>query len=276
VLQQADYQIQVNTAKAQVASAGAVLAKAKTDDARAKALYETQSITRPDYDSARTSLETAQANADLAQQQLQAAKIPLGDTTLRAPIDGVVVSRKVELGSFVQPGAVGFVVASPAPVKAVFSVPDYVVDRLRTGQELAIAMEGGLDDPVRRGPIMAISPSADSQTRVFEVEVKLANARGDLRLGMNGTVVLGDAQPAAPQPALPLTAVVRAAPGSSQYAVYLIEGEGESVVARHRVVTLGDVLGNRVTVRDGVKAGERVVVSGATVVADGDRVRIVP
>jgi RND family efflux transporter MFP subunit len=275
-LQQADYQTQVGSAKAQVASADAVLAKAKSDYARAKALYEAQSMTRPDYDAARTSLDTAQANADLAQQQLKAASIPLADTTLRAPIDGVVVSRKVELGSFVQPGAIGFVVASASPVKAVFSVPDYVVGRLRTGQELEVAMEGRIADSMRRGPIMAISPSADSQTRVFEVEVRLPDPRGDLRLGMTGTVTLGEAPSAPASAALPLAAVVRAAPGSAQYAVYVVEGEGDSAVARRRAVTLGEVLGNRVAVRDGVKAGERVIVSGATVVADGDRVRVVP
>jgi RND family efflux transporter MFP subunit len=277
VLQQADYQTQVSTAKAQVSSANAVLAKAKSDFARAQALYDAQSLTRPDYDTAKTSLDTAQASADLAQQQLRAATIPLGDTTLRSPIDGVVVSRKVELGSFAQPGAVGFVVASPSPVKAVFSVPDYVVAGLQPGQELDVAMEGALADPVRRGPIIAISPAADAQTRVFEVEVRLQNARGDLRLGMNGTVSLGKQRAAdLPRAALPLTAVVRAAPGSTQYAVFVVEGEGDAAVARRSPVALGDVVGDRVLVRDGLKEGERVIVSGATVVADGQGVRVLP
>lgn len=276
VLQQADYRAQVGSAKAQVASANAVLAKAQSDYARAEALYAAQSMTRPDYDAAKTSLDTAQANADLAQQQLAAATIPLGDTTLRSPIDGVVVSRKVELGTFVQPGAVGFVVASPAPVKAVFSVPDYVVGRLRTGQELEVAMEGRIADPVRRGPIFAISPVADSQTRVFEVEVRLPDPRNELRPGMTGTVSLATAPAASATLAVPLAAVVRAGPGTSGYAVYVVEGEGDQAVARRRAVALGEVRGDRVAVREGVQKGERVVVSGATVVTDGQPVRVVP
>jgi multidrug efflux system membrane fusion protein len=188
----------------------------------------------------------------------------------------VVLSRKIELGTFAQPGAVGFVVADIAKVKAVFSVPDTVVTGLKLGALLPITLEGGLADPERRGPITAIAPSADPQVRVFQVEVTLPNPRGSLRPGMSGTVTLGDAAPLAPQPVVPLSAVVRAAPGSPAYAVFVVEDEGGKALARRREVVLGDVLGNRIVVREGLRSGERVIVSGATLAVDGQPVRVVP
>jgi multidrug efflux pump subunit AcrA (membrane-fusion protein) len=70
--------------------------------------------------------------------------------------------------------------------------------------------------------------------------------------------------------------VVRAAPGSPAYAVFVVEDEGGKALARRREVVLGDVLGNRIVVREGLRSGERVIVSGATLAVDGQPVRVVP
>jgi len=274
VVRQSDYKVQVSSAQSQLASAKAVLDKAQRDYARAEKLYAAQAMTRPDYDSAVESLETAQANVAAAQAQMASARIPLGDTSLRAPLDAVVLSRKIDVGTFVQPGTVGFVVANAGALKVVFSVPDDVMRSLRIGQELSVVFQGGVADPVRKGPITAISPAADTQTRVFQVEVTLPNPRGDLQLGMIGTVEVGDKRPPSNQPAVPLSAVVRLAPGSKEYAVFVVEDADGKEIARRRPVALGGVVGNRIVVESGLRPGEHVVVSGAQFVVDGQPVRV--
>ncbi len=275
-IRQSDFKVQVATAQSQLASAQAVLDKAQSDYDRAHKLYATQAMTRPDYDTAVESLKTAKANVAAAQEQVAAAQIPLSDTQLRAPLDALVLSRKVDVGTFVQPGAVGFVVASAGAVKVVFSVPDDVMRTLRLGQELPVTFQSGVADAARKGPITAISPAADAQTRVFQIEMTLPNPNGDLQLGMIATVEVGaDRQPSA-HPAVPLSAVVRVAPGAKEYAVFVVEGAGEKAIARRRPVTLGGVIGNRIVVQSGLGAGERVVVSGAQFVVDGDPVRVLP
>jgi multidrug efflux system membrane fusion protein len=95
---------------------------------------------------------------------------------------------------------------------------------------------------------------------------------------MIGTVAMSSsaAAPAAQPLTLPLGAVVRAPGNPQQYAVVVIERQGEFEVARFRRVDLGDVVGNGVTVTGGVNAGERVITTGATLLTDGDRVRIIP
>lgn len=274
VVRQSDYKVQVSTAQSQLASAQAVLDKAQRDYARAEKLYAAHAMTRPDYDAAVESLKTAQANVAAAQEQVASARIPLGDTQLRAPLDAVVLSRKIDVGTFVQPGTVGFVVASDGPVKVVFSVPDDVMRTLRIGQELPVVFPTGIADPVRKGPITAISPAADAQTRVFQIEVTLPNARRDLQIGMIGTVEVGDTRPPSDHPTVPLSAVVRVAPGAKEYAVFIVEGADGKETARRRPVKLGGVIGNRIVVASGLRPGERVVVSGAQFVVDGQSVHV--
>jgi RND family efflux transporter MFP subunit len=275
-VRQNDFKTQVGTAQSQLASAQAVLNKAQRDYERAEKLYGAQAMTRPDYDSAVENLHTAQANVSAAQEQVTSAEIPLGDTDLRAPLDAVILSRKIDVGTFVQPGTVGFVLASMGALKVVFSVPDEVMRTLRMGQELTVIFGSDVPDPVRKGPITSISPSADTQTRVFQVEVTLRNTRAALQLGMIATVVVGDVQPVSSHPAVPFSAVVRAAPGSSDYAVFVVEEAGDKTVARQRSIALGQVIGNRIIATSGLRAGERVVTSGAQFVVDGQTVRVLP
>lgn len=291
-------------AQAQVAAAQASLDKADRDWARAQALYAAQAMTRPDHDAARMNHQTALANLDgarasvdsanaqianaqaqlsqsgakvqSARQQLVAQQIPLGDTSLRTPADAVVLSRKIEVGSFVQASAVGFVVATTNPVKAVFSVPENVIRKLALGQTLPVSADDAGANARRQGPITSISPAADAQTRVFQVEVTLPNPRGDLRLGMIVSVPVAEEPPRAALPSVPLPAVVRPGPGAPGYAVFVVDQRNGQLVARRRDVVLGDVQGNRIVVRDGLRVGEPVIVSGATVVADGQVVKALP
>jgi multidrug efflux system membrane fusion protein len=131
------------------------------------------------------------------------------------------------------------------------------------------------------GRVTAISPTADPQSRVFNVEVTLPNQDGRLRPGMIGTVVIGDvAGEAASRPVqpltLPLSAVVRSPGDTEHYTVLIVERQGASEVARAHRVELGEVMGNGVAVVNGVARGDRVITAGATLLSDGDPVRVIP
>jgi len=129
--------------------------------------------------------------------------------------------------------------------------------------------------------VTAVAPAADAQSRVFSVEVTIPNKDGRLRPGLIGTVAInrgaGPAQTAGTAPlAVPLTAIVRSEAGASQFAVIVVERENASDVARVRPVELGQVFGNVITVVKGVTAGERVVVSGPTLITHGEPVKVLP
>ena len=72
------------------------------------------------------------------------------------------------------------------------------------------------------------------------------------------------------------TAIVRSETGAGEFAVLVVERQASADVARRRRVELGAVSGNAIAVKKGVALGERVVVSGATLLVDGEAVRVLP
>jgi multidrug efflux pump subunit AcrA (membrane-fusion protein) len=92
---------------------------------------------------------------------------------------------------------------------------------------------------------------------------------------MLATLRLGDRGPDR-TPFVPLASVVRPAGDSTGYAVYVLRDSAGAAAARLKRVSLGEVSGNLIAVREGLQPGERVIVRGATIVADGQAVRVMP
>ena len=302
VVRQADYKVKVEEGKtgvdeakstleqseAQVAEARAAYERAKLDFERATALYASQSMTKPDYDAAKAQLDSSKARLDSAQAQVGVVKakiaaaaarvdeanIALADTQLAAPMDCVVIRRSVEVGSLVGAGAEGFVVADTRTVKAVFGVPDIAVHTLKPGDALTVTSEA-LPGRTFGGVVSSVAPAADAKSRVFDVEVSIANGDQALKSGMIASLTVADAPAPASLPVVPLNAVVRSKKNPDGYAVFTVaENLDDAVVTAHEV-TLGPVYGSEVVVASGVSLGDRVVVTGATLITDGDHVRVI-
>jgi RND family efflux transporter MFP subunit len=276
-----DYRERMRQAQGTIAELHATNEKARLDLERARALYDAESLTRPELDAAIANVNAGKARVESARAQLALAEIALGDGLLQTPVSGVVLERRIEIGALVGSGAVGFVVGQLTPVKAVFGVPDLHVVRMQTGSGLAVTTEA-FPGQAFDGTITSIAPAADPQNRLFRVEVSIANADGRLRPGMIAvTQMTQDSQPAQmPQSgeaavAIPLAAVVRAE-GTEGYSVFVANGSGEERVARARRVALGEVRGNAVAVTNGLVSGEAVIVTGPGMLVDGERVRVIP
>ncbi|HEY7637215.1 MAG TPA: efflux RND transporter periplasmic adaptor subunit [Gemmatimonadales bacterium] len=256
-----------NEFRDQVSDAEASLRQAQADYERASQLYENRSMSKAEYDAA-----YARYTAGVARQN-QAA-ISLSDATLRAPLNGVIIKRAVEVGSLAGPSAPAFTVADTRVVKVVFGVPDIVVAGLKPGGRLTIQAEA-MPGAILEGRITRISPSADPSSRVFEVEAALPNPDGRLKVGMLATLHLGYAEPRATL-YVPLAAVIRPAGDSTGYAVYVVKDSSSPSSAKLTRVRLGDVSGNMIAVQDGLTPGAKVIVRGATIVADGQPVQVMP
>jgi len=273
-----DYRERVNQANASLQELEVAQAKAELDRHRARVLFAAQSLVKPDLDSAEAAYDANVARIASARAQIEMAQIAVRDTALVAPRSGIILERRIETGSLVGSGSLGFVLGDVASVKAIFGVPDSLVHRITPGQALNVTTEAYRGSKFT-GRVSAISPSADQQSRVFDIEVRIANADGRLRPGMIGSVeVVADARPAdaieAAAPAIPLSAIVRSEKHPDQYSVFVIDDHANTVQARQ--VTLGGVQGNLVAVTSGLATGERVVVMGATLLKDGDAVRVIP
>ncbi|MBV9929085.1 MAG: efflux RND transporter periplasmic adaptor subunit [Acidobacteria bacterium] len=292
----------VETSRAQVADAQATFERATLDFERARSLYAAESMTKTDYDAARSQYEASKARLDSARSQLQVAQarvstahaqtgqaeakiktaaavreeaaIPLGDTALKAPVSAVLIERKVEVGALVGAGTPGFVLADLTLVKAAFGVPDLALRQVKLGDALALSTDA-LPGEEFTGHVSRVSPSADPTSRVFEVEVTIPNQRGLLKPGMITSIQMQEGAPQAAAPAVPLTAIVRPKESPDAYAVYVVEERAGRHFARLRRVTLGEAFGNAVVLTDGVREGEQVVTTGATLVSDGEQVQVV-
>jgi membrane fusion protein, multidrug efflux system len=273
-----DYRARVAQAEAQAHEAVASLQKAGFDRDRAETLFAAESLTRPELDSARLAMASSEARVQASRAELDLARIALDDAALKSPFAGLVIERKVEQGSLVSAGLVGFVVADVRTVKAVFGVPDAVAAAVRVGAPLTVTSDS-LHGRAFAGRVTGVAPSADPQTRVFNIEVTVANPDRALKPGMIATVEVEPAGGRTPRPAsgaaVPLAAVVRAADDDG-FAVFVVESDSGHSVARERAVTLGEVAGNAIAVPAGVAAGEQVIVSGAALIKDGDIVRVIP
>jgi multidrug efflux pump subunit AcrA (membrane-fusion protein) len=124
--------------------------------------------------------------------------------------------------------------------------------------------------------ITRIAPSADVRSRTFDVEATLPNPDDQIKVGMIASLKIAEPTGAAAAStlALPLTAVVRAPRDPRGFAVFVVDPAGKGDVARLREVKLGDVIGNSVLVTSGLRSGERVIERGATLVSDGETVRV--
>jgi RND family efflux transporter MFP subunit len=272
---QADYQEKVNQGRAKLAEGEATLRKANLDLERAKTLFAADSLIKPDLDSAQANFDSAQARVTSARADIELALSALGDTTLIAPATGLILERKIEVGTLVGAGTVGFVLGDVSAVKARFGIPDAAIATVKLGESIGVAVDA-VAEKMFTGRITAVAPTADPQSRVFDVEVTIPNADGRLRPGMIGTVALGLPRTPAQQPLIvPLSAVIRATEADS-YALMVVERKGDVEIAHLRSVELGDVTGNGVAVTRGVAAGDRVVVTGASLLVDGDPVRVIP
>ena len=293
----------VDTARAQVTDAKAYYERTRLDYERAKILFQSESITKPEYDATKATYEVAQAKYEAAEGQLKSteakvmtaqaqisvaesrirtaeastasAAIPLGDTNLQAPMSAVVIERKVEMGTLVGQGTAAFVLADLSFVKAVFGVPDTSLQSMKLGDALTITADATPGTEFS-GHISRISPSADQNSRAFEIEITIPNPDGVLKPGMIASLNVGEGAVAAvPMPVVPLTAITHAPQNPEAYAVIVMEEREGKHFARLRSVTLGESVGNAIIIKSGLQAGELVVTTGATQVADGEQVLVI-
>jgi RND family efflux transporter MFP subunit len=266
-----DLQNQVAQAQAQLDQAAAQHTKADQDFQRAKALYSTQSITKPDYDQSQEAFNATQAAMDNAKATLLQTELTLGDADLKAPFSGYVLSRNIDLGSLVSPSTSAFTIADIGQVKVSFGAPDYVLSRVRLGQELTIQTE---NDAVRvKGRVTSISPAADARNRIFAVEVTVNNRDRHLKPGMIASIGLGEVPHSSIS--IPLSAIVPFPSEPEHFAVMVARERAGTLVANLRKVQLGTTHDNSVAV-EGVQPGERVVSVGAQLLKDGDPIQAIP
>ena len=272
-IRSSEYEDKVHQASSQAAAAEAVFQKAKLDFDRATHLYDTQSLTKPDFDSARAQYDASQEQLKSARALTSESEIALRDTSLIAPFDGDIVKKDIDLGAFVGPGVPAFALAKTDAVKIIVGVPDTVVRSVRLGQPVEVGIDAF---PTRtfHARISRMSSAADTTTRNFEVEVAIPNHDHLLKVGMIGSLQFANVDGAIRTSAsvVPLSAVVQAKDG--KYGVFVVSDSSAGEVARLHSVDIGAVNGTEISVVNGLQAGDRIITTGANLLKDGQRIEV--
>jgi multidrug efflux system membrane fusion protein len=267
-----DLKNQLDQAEAQVSQATAQHVQAGQDYERAKALYATQSLTRPDFDQAQAKFVSTLAVVNQTNAVFHQAQLALNDSGLKAPFSGYILTRNIELGNLASPATTAFTIADTSAVKVSFGVPDYALRHLRLGQEFTIRLQD--DAKGYQGRVTSISPNADERNRVFTVEVTVSNHQGLLKPGMIASITLsGVPQPAAAS--VPLSAIVPYPSQPGRFAVMAAQEHAGKWTASLREVQLGETHESSITVA-GVQPAEKVIAVGAQLVTDGETIEVIP
>lgn len=200
----AEWSSRVAEREAMLASAQAALAQAERTHASNQRLADQQFISGSALDTSRAALETAQAQVRAARASLDTTRVASRETTLVAPIAGVVGKRHVLPGEKVSVEQQVLTIVNLRRLEMAATVGTHEVALLRTGMPVALRVEGYGGEMA--GTLTRIAPAAEAGTRSIGVFVEVPNAKETLRAGQYaaGRIVLDD--PTA-RPSLPITAV---------------------------------------------------------------------
>ena len=228
---------------------------------KVRKLNEAGKISRIELLNAESLYESARAMADVSVERHERAAI-------KAPFDGIIVERYVEVGQLVQPGYPVVRIIDPSVLKLEAYLTDQEVPWVVVGSEAWVDLAES-SEPVK-GKVTWVALEADRMTGKFKMELEIPNAAGHLRSGViarariQKNIIEGVLS-------IPRDAVLHSRAGTS---VFVVIGNDQSEHAYRRFVILGTDQGSLVTVDKGLKSGDRLVVRGHRALRDSSLVKV--
>lgn len=262
--------------------AGQVLLTLRKEDeeARLQSLEATASLAQITYDRdvkqlkaqaiSQAIVDNDEASLRNARAQVAVQKAILDKKTLRAPFDGKLGLRQVDLGQFLSAGTEIATLQSLDPIFIDFLLPQQAVAQITVGEKVRAKVDA-FPGRTFEGKITAINPKIDTGSRNVQVRATVSNADQKLLPGMFATVEL-DTGTAQRLVTLPQTAVSYNPYGSL---VYIVDEKGQGpdgkpqLAARQVFVTTGATRGDQVAILKGVSEGDTVVTSGQIKLRNG-------
>ncbi len=236
---------------------------ARADWNRAQGVEASGALSKEVIEQRRSKLATTTAQVAVAEAQLREMRARLARTEVRAPLDGIVLTRNAEVGQIVSGGSEPlFRLAQDGAVELRGKVAEQDLPHLAVGQAATVRITG-LDQPFK-GTVRLLGATIDPASRLGEVRIAL-EPDPNLRPGAfaRGEVLVSDAVRAV----VPQTAVLADRKGTY---VYTVGPDGKVV---RRDVRVADTTSNGVVIASGLAGGEQIVVTAAAFLREGETVR---
>jgi len=255
-------QATVNNQEAGLKSKQAVMEQAALDLDRKKKLFAVGVVAKADLDQAQNTYNSAKADAEALQAAIREQQVQLHYYTVRAPSEGVIGDIPVHVGDHVSAQTVLTTVDPGGALEAYVNVPSEKSSALRMGMPVDI-VDDETKPPVRTR-ISFISPHVDTDSQTLLVKTQVPNPARKFRNAqqVHARVVWSERS----APVIPVTAVSRL---SGKIFAFVAEGQGQQAVARQRVIQVGDLIGNDYVVLDGIKPGDKIIVTNVQALVDG-------
>lgn len=216
----------------------------------------------------KSALDQYEASYESAKADLAAAQARQADRVIRAPFAGVVGLTDIAPGAVINPGAAIVTLDDLSAVRVDFQVPDRFLTGVREGQPI-VATADAYPGATFQGRVAKLDTRIDERTRALTARAEFPNGDHRLKPGMMLRVAI--AQGARQALAAPETAVQ--VQGDSAF-VFVLGQQGQKTAAQQRPVVTGARQGGFVELKDGVRAGDRIVGDGLNKIQDGQPVRI--
>lgn len=229
---------------------------------RTNGLYRAGVVSKQDLDQAQAALDTAKAQLQSLDAQVKQQQVQLHYFKVVAPREGIVGDIPVRVGDRVVTSTLLTTVDQPGALEAYVYVPIERSPQLRMNMPVQIVDASGKE--LAQSRITFISPQVDNSTQSILVKATIANSRDRLRTSqfIRARVVWGERQ----APRVPILSVITL---GGQHFVFVAQAESGKIVARQKMLHVGEMIGNDYVVLDGINAGDKVIVSGIQFLTDG-------
>ncbi len=268
-----DVGLQVEAARAQLATAQADLQLAQSERDRYRMLADKQLVSRSQFDSRDNTWKAAAARVRQANAQLDVARNQAGYASLRAPADGVIAQRQAEAGQIVAAGQAIYTFAADGDREVQISIPEQRIAAFKVGQAVQVELwtQQGRLIP---GRIRELAPAADPQARTFAARIALP-AGAAVDLGQSARVYALDS--AGKGMSVPLAAVFATDGAPALWVLrpdaHTTASDGASIGTLHLLpVQLGPYGEERVPVLSGIAPSDWVLAAGVHLVREGQRI----
>lgn len=239
---------------------------AQRELARSQKLLAAGAIAERDIEQTRRSAVAATAALADARARLSMAQKQVGNTTLTAPISGVVSDRQASAGDVLQPGGAMFTIVDPSSMRLEAAVPAEYLSQVRIGNPVSFTVTG-YPDREFVGRVARINPTADPATRQVKIFISIPNTAGTLVGGLYANGRLSSAVRTG------LTVPVSAIDGRSSVPGVLRLKQGK--VERTPVqLGLRDEGADKIEIISGVQAGDTLLTGAAQAISPGTIVKV--
>lgn len=270
-IQAAETETLVKRAEAGVLQARVEAERAAREAERMRNLKDSGLATQQQLDDAESTRAAVEARQRAAEEELAQLRIRLDKSLVRAPIDGIVAMRDVQVGDLSGADSGGkaiFRIVDNRRLDLTVTVPSRELGRVAVGQLLEFSCDG-LPGQTFSGTVKHLNPSVNANDRSLQVMAEIDNADGRLKDGLfvKGRIIVGRRQGVLLVPRSVLSGLDLVA---GRAVLFVVVGDG----AQRREVKIGAVSGEHVEIVAGLNSGESYVTRGAFNLREGDRVTV--